>query len=160
MKKIIPLFLIAMSLCGCTGQMIEPVPQITSFKSFRLSITTDAAGEDIYEAICEEDHTTLQHYHLLQFWDSSLDDYAEQRFDEVSVEGGEELTKQILDLLNEYDISSWDGFYESDDNVCDGGGFSFSLILGDQTEISAGGSNAYPKGYTGFKNSLYELIKK
>lgn len=50
-------------------------------------------------------------------------------------------------LIDECDLWSWNGFSRSSSDVLDGEWFSLSAAFGDGTQLSASGSNAFPKGY-------------
>ncbi|MBP5684391.1 MAG: hypothetical protein J6X02_03955 [Bacilli bacterium] len=65
---------------------------------------------------------------------------------------------ELCDLLNKYDISKWNGFDESDQNVLDGDSFSFSLNLHNGKSISASGYMRWPKNYSDVKNGIMKLF--
>ena len=54
---------------------------------------------------------------------------------------------KIIDLLNEYNVSSWNNFHKFDKNVLDGDSFSFNLTTQDDKRIEASGYMTYPKDY-------------
>lgn len=76
------------------------------------------------------------------------------------VEINEETIKQIIEVLNEYDVLSWDKFNKSDKNVLDGDSFSFNMKLDDKQSISASGYMEWPKNYGNVKGELDDILKK
>ena len=68
------------------------------------------------------------------------------------------LTNELMQVLDKYDIYSWNGFDEVDEEVLDGMGFTLFIKLSDGTIISANGNNRFPKEYFEFKKSMIELV--
>ena len=62
--------------------------------------------------------------------------------------------KEVINILNKYEVSKWDGFQKSDKNVLDGNSFSFSLTTKDGKNISASGYMMWPDNYGIVKNEL------
>ena len=54
---------------------------------------------------------------------------------------------RILRILQDHDVSSWDGFSKSDKNVLDGDGFSFKVVTKNNQSIYADGYMKFPKYY-------------
>lgn len=70
----------------------------------------------------------------------------------------EDIINKINTWVDEYNIKSWDGFYMTQENVMDGGGFDLNITLSTGETISAHGSNAYPEGYSDANKVLKEII--
>lgn len=70
----------------------------------------------------------------------------------------------VLDRIREiwdiYSVWEWDGFYESNNMVLDGEGFSLTAKFSDNILISAGGDNSFPPGYSGFRNEIETVFKE
>jgi len=66
--------------------------------------------------------------------------------------------KKILDVLNKYEVTKWDGFNKTNKDVLDGDSFSFSAKFEDGTSISAHGYVSYPKNYGDVKKELIEIF--
>lgn len=77
------------------------------------------------------------------------------------LEASERYNRQAYEALCEkferLGVRKWNGFSESDPDVCDGNMFSLDIELEDGSFISAHGSNAYPDNYHDFENCLYKL---
>ena len=66
----------------------------------------------------------------------------------------------VLKLLNSCRILSWDGFHGSHPkDVLDGIMFRFKATVNEDKEISATGSENFPKHYRDFTDGLYEILK-
>ena len=57
-------------------------------------------------------------------------------------------------LLDAHDLWSWNGFDKVDKRVLDGTGFDLNIRFADGKELTASGSNAFPKGYNEAKASI------
>ena len=66
--------------------------------------------------------------------------------------------EKIIDVLNKYNVSSWNGFHESDRNVLDGDSFSFSLKTTDN-DISASGYMRWPTNYRNVRDELDSIFE-
>ncbi len=51
-------------------------------------------------------------------------------------------------LLHELNLTEWNGFRKSDPDVLDGEDFALSVVFADGGELSAYGSNSFPRGYS------------
>ena len=69
------------------------------------------------------------------------------------------ILNSIEQLCVEMEIRKWDGFNKSDPHALDGDGFSLKVIYKDGSEVSAHGSNSYPKGYHDFRKRLRDILK-
>ena len=55
--------------------------------------------------------------------------------------------KELAQIIEEYDLVSWDGFGKDSINVLDGGGFSLEILWNDGTAISANSQYPYPDNF-------------
>lgn len=128
---------------------------ITSFDTITLSETGMRAFTDEYEIVRTDAGVTLSYY-------AGAWKYNESQSKEdclaARAEKENEVYEQILKLLNECKVMSWDGFSESDPRALDGTIFSFIAIVNDGIKINATGSNAYPKNYDRFKDTIRGMI--
>lgn len=67
--------------------------------------------------------------------------------------------ENLQNILNKYNIKSWNGFEKYNKNVLDGNSFSLSIIYNDDSEISASGYMAWPDNYKEFKSDFINLFK-
>ena len=65
-----------------------------------------------------------------------------------------------LKLLNDCQVASWDGFYgPHPKHIRDGTMFNFKAVVNGK-EISARGSQNFPRHYRDFTDGLYEIYEK
>ena len=64
----------------------------------------------------------------------------------------------IENILNKYNVSSWNGFNKSDNNVLDGNSFSIYIKMNDNSKIEASGYMIYPNNYSSVKKELDTLF--
>lgn len=63
-------------------------------------------------------------------------------------------------LIDQYEISRWDGFHGTDPEVCDGDGFSLNVRFSNGNSIRASGSNSIPDAnYDPFVRELNKLLQ-
>lgn len=67
---------------------------------------------------------------------------------------------KIEEILNKYNVGSWDGFNKYDNNVLDGSSFNFNVKYKDDKEINAKGYMMYPKNYHEVMNELNMIFSK
>jgi hypothetical protein len=67
------------------------------------------------------------------------------------------LVRQLRELVDRYDLTSWGGFHKSNSNVLDGESFRFGLVM-DGRAYSASGSNAFPEHYREASEAILELL--
>ena len=68
---------------------------------------------------------------------------------------------EILQLLNDYTVFRWDGFFgKHPRNVSDGEMFLFQALVNEGEKIRAEGSENFPKHYSELKNSLRKLLDR
>lgn len=78
--------------------------------------------------------------------------------DEKTLETDLRFYKKIEDLVEKYDVKSWDGFNGHAEGVFDGTSFSFTLHEGGGTVVSAGGYMSWPKNYGAFSSEIAALF--
>ena len=66
--------------------------------------------------------------------------------------------EKLVNELNKYNITSWDGFKKSDKNVLDGDSFSLSIQNKDDNWIEASGYMKWPKNYSEVKGVFDSMI--
>lgn len=76
----------------------------------------------------------------------------------IKVELNDKQMKELVDKLNEYNITSWNGFKKSDKNVLDGDSFSLSIETKDEKWIDASGYMKWPKNYSEVKGVFDSMI--
>ena len=117
---------------------LTPVRKISTFFVYRM-------GEiyyDSYRISMEEDG-----YYV------SVSDRKAKRF---APEDAEALTE----IIEKYDIASWDGFSGSRKYVLDGQGFSLEIRFTDGTRVDARGDNAFPEHYFDAIGDIWEILEK
>ena len=72
----------------------------------------------------------------------------------------EETLNKIVEILNKYNISTWNNFHKSNKNILDGNSFSFRLTTKDNKEIQASGYMKYPKNYGKVSKELDTIFEK
>ena len=111
-----------------TGEIVTAEEEKPKMSMFSLYRNGDVCY-DGYKITLREDG-----YHV------SVNDREEQYIDAESVEA-------LMQVIEEYDISQWDGFDESNEYVLDGEGFWLEIIMTDGATVMARGNNAFPKNY-------------
>ena len=115
---------------------LTPLRSISSFFITR-------SGEiyyDTYRITLEEDG-----YYL------SVSDREAQRVHDKKV-------NDLMDVIETYDMVSWDGFSESRSFVLDGEGFRLEFTLTDGTSVEASGSNAFPDHYFNAIGEIWDIL--
>ena len=153
MKKIIIPFLILLIIIlviffifGIKRKVI-----INNIKHLRLSYSNGYAmyAYSIYEINYEDGK------YILSIKPNGVPDEEVQK-EEISKKD----IKQVINILNKYNVSKWDGFNKIDKNVLDGDSFSFSLKYNDDKDVSASGYMRYPKDYGLVKQELVDIFTK
>ena len=65
----------------------------------------------------------------------------------------------LLDVIDRYDVASWDGFSESQRFVLDGEGFYLDFVLTDGTKVHARGDNVFPQHYYDVMNAMWNILE-
>ena len=82
----------------------------------------------------------------------------------VSIDEGEErpfsigAVEELVRVIDTYDITSWDGFSESDYNVLDGESFRLDIGLTDGARVLARGENAFPDSYDEAMEQIWRIL--
>ena len=58
-----------------------------------------------------------------------------------------DINKEIDDVIQKYNVASWNGFNKSDDGVMDGYSFSLKVVYENGAELTASGYMKYPNNY-------------
>ena len=126
------------------------------FDTVTLSISGSTAFVEEYELKAADGGAEISLYIGRWRYDDTIarEDCLERR-----AAGGKELYGKLAVLLAECDIPEWDGFSGSDPMVLDGYTFNFSATLADGN-VYASGSNAYPKNYAKFRDTVLELLEE
>lgn len=66
--------------------------------------------------------------------------------------------EKLVNELNKYNITSWNGYKKSDKNVLDGDSFSLSISTKDNKDIDASGYMSWPKNYSEIKGVFDSVI--
>ena len=78
--------------------------------------------------------------------------------DEEPVPMDEETVQTLMDVIETYNVSSWDGFDETNENVLDGEGFSLEIGFTDGTNVKAQGDNSFPDQYVDAMGEIWEIL--
>ena len=133
---------------GKENDPVTPKGEIKDIKSLHYSYSVGYAmyANYIYEIKCD-DKCTIK---------IKPNGYSEEESKEYEI--SEDKLKEIINVLNKYEVSNWDGYSKSDPNVLDGDSFSFSLYEKDGTNISASGYMMWPDHYRDVKTELKEIF--
>lgn len=80
------------------------------------------------------------------------------RDDGASAPIGLSVTDDLLDIIEDYGLFSWDGFDESDPFALDGEGFTLIATFSDGMSLSASGENAFPDHYFDAAEAITRLL--
>lgn len=147
-KYVVSIIVIALVfvVTGCTK--LNKKTEIKDLKSFIFSYST---GNEIYSNVryeldCNENcQITIK--------PSGISDE-----DKYEVKVDYKFGKRIEDVLNKYNVASWNGFNKSDQNVLDGDSFSIYIDYNDNGYISASGYMMWPDNYSNVKNELNNMF--
>lgn len=78
--------------------------------------------------------------------------------DKLVIEVDESFKDKLKEIIVKYDVSKWDGYNESDQNVLDGDSFSFGAWFQDGTSIHASGYMMWPRNYSNVRDELDTLF--
>ena len=130
----------------------------TDRKMFAGGINCSAQNA-VYEGCKTEDGVHLEYYMSSNDWDNELSCFVESRDIIRSVDGDENLYREVCALFGNCRIDEWAGFRGANPpDVLDGSSMSFSAVLADGTEIEASGSNNFPKNYQTLRAGINRLI--
>ena len=66
----------------------------------------------------------------------------------------------LMNVLDRYDVASWNGFSQSQDFVLDGEGFWLDFTLTDGTKVHARGNNAFPENYFAAMGEMWSILMR
>ena len=78
--------------------------------------------------------------------------------DKVSFYVDKSVSDKVVEVLNKYNVSKWDGFDGNDELVLDGDSFSMYITLTDGKSISANGYMEWPENYGKVKGELDDIF--
>ena len=81
----------------------------------------------------------------------SINDEPEQPIDAAVADA-------LMQVIDTYDVSSWDGFSETNEFVLDGEGFWLDFTLTDGTAVHASGENAFPEHYFEAMGEMWNIL--
>ena len=70
----------------------------------------------------------------------------------------EEAVQALMEVIETYEVSSWDGFSKANENVLDGEGFSLEIGFTDGTCVKADGDNAFPDHYVDAMGEIWNIL--
>ena len=77
--------------------------------------------------------------------------------DSKKIEISEDVIKQIENILNNYNVSLWNGYSKHDINVLDGDSFNFSIYTKEE-KLNASGYMMWPNNYANVKEKLDNIF--
>ena len=123
-------------ILSLTGAQTAPVRTDAALTAFSFSHGGMSMDQIYSYAVYARDGRMLADFEL----------YCRYEIEGVELDG--EDVELLRALIDELDLWSWNGFQKSNSQVLDGDSFGLSASFADGTELSAWGSNAYPKGYS------------
>ena len=124
--------------------------EITSFEKISLR-TSGMRSTELYEILWKDTGAELSFYRM---------NYANRKEEQVLEKRVICDKEEILKLLNQCRILSWDGFHgEHPRGVLDGTMFSFEAIVDDGRQIRADGSQNFPTHYRDFTDTLNQWLR-
>ena len=137
-KYLIPIFLVIIIIIIVLILKNKKDNSITDFKSFRLFYTKGyAMNADISYELIDKDNKLI----------ALIKPYGISDEDKLEIEVSSDVKKEVIEVLQKYQVHKWDGFHKSDKNVLDGDSFSISINLLDDKNISASGYMSWPTNY-------------
>ena len=139
------LILIGVVILSLNFNFFKPNKEISNIKYFSYG-TTD--GMAMYDGVhFSIDYKDGKYMAIIQNNGVSEEDAK-------VVEISKDKVKELEDILNKYNVGSWDGFKKYDKDVLDGSSFSLSLGCFDGTSVSASGYMKWPKNYGDVRGEL------
>lgn len=122
--------------------------EIGKIKSFKYSYTN---GYYMYaNKIYELEYKNNKYY-------ASLKPEGISEENKITVEVDENISKKIEEILNKYDVGTWNEFNKSDSRVLDGNSFNLDIKFINDDKIYASGYMMWPKNYFEFRNEIINL---
>ena len=129
------------------------------FQRFSLSESGMSAQSYVYEGYKTETGVHLEHFIRSECWDNTVSGNVEQRTVIRAIDGDDALYQEVCTLFGECRIDQWADFHGGNSpDVLDGSSMGFTAVLADGTEITADGTNSFPKNYRTFTDALNRLI--
>ena len=85
--------------------------------------------------------------------------YLVDREKSTSFEVDKSVIEEIENILDKYNVYTWDGFDKSDQNVLDGDSFSFYVDMNEK-HISAHGYMSWPNNYGSVKSEISTIFER
>ena len=105
-----------------------------------------------YEIVCNDGKAQITQYHI------KYSDGEKERVVDKQAECGAD---EFIKLLNDCNITAWDGFHgKHPRGVKDGTMFDFKATVNGDKQIRADGSQNFPKHYHDFRDGLYAMLNK
>ena len=123
-------------ILSLTGAQTAPVRTDAALTAFSFSHGGMSMDQIYSYAVYARDGRMLADFEL----------YCRYEIEGVELDAAD--VESLRALIDENDLWSWNGFRKSNSQVLDGDSFGLSASFADGTELSAWGSNAYPKGYS------------
>lgn len=124
---------------------------IGDIKYFNFSYTTGYASYSNvkYDLNCESNNCFIK---------VKLSGIPEEEAVEKSIDS--DITINIKEILEKYNVGKWNGFSASDKNVTDGNSFDLSIGMDNNDSIHASGYMKWPRKYSEFKKEIDILFSK
>ncbi len=71
-----------------------------------------------------------------------------------------DLAEEFQQIIDSFDLFSWDGFHKSNPYVLDGESFSLGLRFADGITVNASGENSFPEGYYDAMNRIDAVLDR
>jgi hypothetical protein len=113
-----------------------------------------STGNMIYSNVCYEIEENNGKYTLT----IKPNNVPEEEKQQIEID--EDTLNEIVEILNKYNVESWNNFHKSDKNILDGNSFTFNLKTKDNKEIEASGYMKYPKNYRKVQSELESIFEK
>lgn len=156
MKKYIILIIIAVVLLLILGVVLVLIllpkvkdKKIENINHLRFTYTT---GYHMNALVIYEINLKGDKY-IASIKPTDIDDEAAQE-----VELSKDKVLEIENKLNEYHVSSWNGFHKNNKYVLDGDSFSMNIDYGDDKDISASGYMMWPNNYREVREYLDSVL--
>lgn len=137
---------------------VNPAPTIPvstepmDFEKIRLVENNCSAINSVLEVEKTEDGVRL----IRAYENMSMDD---ERTVVREINGDKELLGEIQKTLGGYGVESWDGFRGANPpHILDGSSMSFECTMADGRELSAYGSNNFPKNYGAVYGYIFNML--
>lgn len=125
--------------------------KIKSLEKLTLSLSGMCAAHEYVIVTHGEKSTVARYAHKFKNGDLERDPEGSVVLD----------TTEIIKALNKFGVNRWDGFYgKRRRGIMDGTDFSLFAAVNGGKEITARGSQNFPRGFHGLCSWFYEIMKK